>query len=97
VAQAALDELNTRYWGPGRRSMTDDGAIWDCQCNAAMQRLEHLRQKSSSKRRGTGCGPQGSVGAGPIPSPELGSNMRTKQALRCFWELVQMLLCRTTK
>ncbi len=45
VAQAALDQRNTRYRSPSLRSMTegddgDDGAIWDRQRNAAMERLE---------------------------------------------------------
>ena len=49
MAQAALDQRNTRYRGPGMRSMTegddgDDGAIWDRQRNAAMERLEQAEK-----------------------------------------------------
>ena len=49
MAQAALDQRNTRYRGPVLRSMTegddgDDGAIWDRQRNAAMERLEQAEK-----------------------------------------------------
>ena len=51
MAQAALDQRNTRFRGSGLRSMMeddggggDDGAIWDRQRNAAMERLEQAEK-----------------------------------------------------
>ena len=49
MAQAALDQRNTRYRGVGMRSMVeddgDDGAdLWDRQRNAAMERLEQAEK-----------------------------------------------------
>ena len=50
MAQAALDQRNSRYRGAGMRSMMeddgggDDGATWDRQRNAAMERLEQAEK-----------------------------------------------------